>query len=276
MDSLHDELEFLNLGLSIERNTSGLYKRKIIKHKTFLNFQKSKRYLSLQKEFHRTTEKITNQILDKKIFTKEQAYALLNDREKFLYDFFRTFVYLTKVLRQIEFIPGLYIDTLKVLKRTLKRFDSRKSDLFEYHLENYINRIITFKEILARIVNLVYDLKIPEKKCTMDNVLKMINREKEKQLYDILERFNKASMLINKRRNHSLHRGEFSDWYLVQLNSSELMSTLDKSTTSEHKRLEDRIAAGYFYRMLKNYEVLLNYFLIFFDTIYDEIKSKHK
>lgn len=138
--------------------------------------------------------------------------------DNYIKDVFKVSVNLQNTLNTLEDIE-IYIRNFP-FDRRFERQGITKSRYIKYHVEVYYLKINTVLDQLVLLLNEVYCLGIPEKKCNLD-LISSIKSMKDKETIKEIKRLNHAFSDIKELRNLSVHRGIFGDTELSSIDSLE-------------------------------------------------------
>ncbi|MBS1249613.1 MAG: hypothetical protein MAG431_01193 [Chloroflexi bacterium] len=122
-----------------------------------------------------------------------------------------TFGYFTKI--------NEIVNNLKYIEVFLRRFPARKfyeeNDInqlvySQYHFEVFMHKIHTILELMKLMLNAIYELGIPERDCSWDN-LKDRDEIKKSKAYPILNSYYSKFKAVIDARHLNTHRAVFND-----------------------------------------------------------------
>lgn len=207
-------------------------------------------------------------------YTKE-VKELFSSREKYMIAVSEIVFSITNTLDELKHIP-IYFKYFPNYKSYPKNRIYR-DDYMKYHLKNYYIRINTIQDQLSLLVNEIYELGLPTRKCNVEAIIENRNT-KNTETIKLLKEFKKAIQGITRLRNLIVHEGYFSDKKIFNLGTMIFLSERyeDSDYEIDIKWLSREIVKEKMEQFEKNNKVLVLMVVKIYDEIFKEYHSRHK
>lgn len=144
----------------------------------------------------------------------EQFRKLLHKDEEYVLDVFMTATRIVETVEQLRFVP-IFLRNFPRRKR-FNKYGINHPKYLQYHLETHFIKIATLLDQMAILINKVFRLGIPEKKCSVDAILEN-EHTRHSAAAKVLKTFDKSIQGIKSVRNLIVHRGIFNDEELNEI-----------------------------------------------------------
>jgi hypothetical protein len=138
----------------------------------------------------------------------EEFRKLLHDSEKYIVDVFFTAMSIVGTVEQLRFVP-VFLRNFPGRKR-FNQYGINHPKYLQYHLEMHFIKIATLLDQMAILINKVFRLGIPEKKCSVDTILEN-DHTRHSSSAKVLRSFDRSIQGVKSVRNFIVHRGVFDD-----------------------------------------------------------------
>lgn len=91
-------------------------------------------------------------------------------------------------------------------------------DYVKYHLEVFFHKVSTGSDLLKLLVNIVFELDIPNRSCNMKSLQKKLPQEHHQSFLKLIDAYDETFKSIKFFRNKSSHEGKFYDEEFDKLN----------------------------------------------------------
>jgi len=176
------------------------------------------------------TKAMANLVIEKKITPGDNLSKLdesWTDEQKYVLTLFRRYTRITRTLKQLEIIAKLI--QVRASIQLISELEIKYTDFIEYNLENYFMRITSIADQTVIMVSEFYNLGLPPQSTSL-RILKENIHTKDKKAIEIIKSFDKMIQPIRKLRNRIVHRGEFNDKELDEVEANLYMLDLVKDT----------------------------------------------
>lgn len=161
-------------------------------------------------------------------------------------------------------------------------FESHKvknADFIRYHIESYFLRLTTFKDLILKLLNRTYNLKIKENIGLEKNLKKKIMNSNLMELQKLLLGLNILMSNIEPIRHKIAHGGYHDDVELILIESKETISNDNYSNLSVNKEYLDTLNSLLKRNIIDMYCIELmmaRYVLIVYKNLYPKRKEIEK
>lgn len=178
-------------------------------------------FRQILKENQEIHEKYSDEIKKYGEYTND-VKSLFTKREKYMIS-----------VSEIIFSISNTLDELKQIPIYFKYFPKYKSyiqnrifhdDYMKYHLKNYYIRISTLLDQLALLINEVYELGLPTRRCSVESVIENKNTKETKTIV-YFKALKKGIEGIKRLRNLAVHEGYFHDKKIFNLGTFIFLSS---------------------------------------------------
>ena len=145
-------------------------------------------------------------------------------------------------------------DDLKKVVIFLRRFPTKKFyeeneigelDYVKYHLEVFFHKVATGSDLLKLLVNVVFELDIPNRSCTMNNLQKKLPEEYHQSFLKLIDAYDETFKTIKFFRNKNSHEGKFYDDEFDRLSMFDMLNRNSKKFNIEREPLDMIMSEGY-------------------------------
>lgn len=112
-------------------------------------------------------------------------------------------------------------------------------DYVKYHLEVFFHKVATGSDLLKLLVNVVFELDIPNRSCNMKSLQKKLPEKHHQGFLKLIEAYDKTFETIKFFRNKSSHEGKFYDEEFDRLNMIDGLYRNSKKFEMETQSLSD-------------------------------------
>ena len=130
-------------------------------------------------------------------------------------------------------------------KRFYEENEISELDYVKYHLEVFFHKVATGSDLLKLLVNVVFELNIPNRSCNMKNLQKKLPDEHHKGFIKLIDAYDKTFKTIKFFRNKSSHEGKFYDNEFERLAMFDNLYRNSKKFDTETDSLEIIMPVGY-------------------------------
>lgn len=164
-----------------------------------------------------TTEELNHTSESKWIlFTYDKIYQRVKKTPSFTYEDFNKqekyisncFEYHSRILNTCTQLEQVIIFMRRFDKNYFKSNGIGQSDFIQYHLEVYVGKLFTLMELLFQYTNIIYQLELKPKQCSLKNIKKKI--KKENLTIKVLSTFYDNLAYWRLIRNRTVHQNKFS------------------------------------------------------------------
>ena len=216
-----------------------------------------------------------NNYIDKK------PYDELCKEKIYIIDVFYAISDILNTIDQLEYVP-IFLRRFPIRKYYAEEGISHPKYL-RYHIENHFIRLSTLSDQIAILVNEIFNLGLPHKKCSIELLLE-IKHLKNTEILKLLKSLRKGIQGVKTIRNDIIHRGifvdkEFSEIEKIHLiyedveTKNNIISYADvRSITREY--IKEKIDF-----LVKNNDTIFGYLNLLFnslDSIFDKKLSELK
>lgn len=137
-------------------------------------------------------------------------------------------------------------DDLKKVVIFLRRMPSKKFyeeneiselDYVKYHLEVFFHKVATGSDILKLLVNVVFELEVPNKNCNMKILQKKVPEEYHQSFLKLIDAYDETFKTIKFFRNKSSHEAKFYDDEFQRLANYDFLYRSSKKLDMEMEAL---------------------------------------
>lgn len=192
------------------------------------------------RELVRVASSITSSYGEMLLHDKSLDYDDLGTHdEKMIMQTFNYFYNLQAIVKDLEMVIAfLEIKDRSEIKNMYPKIEYQK-DYFNYHVENFIFRIISITDIIGKIGNSVYQTGLEEKRCNGYTFKDKI-KSSEIHLSSKLEALLDYTKSIRDKRHKLLHKGDKDYYYFYSVVVFEdFMPDGNSEETMERKKLTD-------------------------------------
>ncbi len=192
------------------------------------------------KELIGVTGSITSSHL--KLYLQDRSLnydELGTEQEKIIKQIFNYYYNLTVSVKDLEMvITFLELEDRNLISSLYPQIESQK-DYYNYHVENFIIRIISIADIIGKIGNVVFQTGIDDKRCngyTFKDKIKITEALLSSKIEALLEH----TKSIKKKRHKLLHEGDkdFTYFYSVVI-FEDFTRDMDSDKAISRKRLTE-------------------------------------
>ena len=209
----------------------------------------------------------------------EEFQKLLYENEKYVVDIFLSAMNILGTVEQLNFVP-IFLRNFPRRKR-FNQYGINHPKYLQYHLEIHFIKIATLIDQAAILINKVYRFGIPEKKCSVDNILEN-DHTKYSGAAKVLKIFDRSIQGVKSVRNLIVHRGIFKDEELNEIGMYYHLSEIH--TPSEDVLFPEWVLKAKTKFTIKNKLVTINnnnkavydFVSNCFDSLVKEFKNQHK
>lgn len=118
-------------------------------------------------------------------------------------------------------------------------------DYVKYHLEVFFHKVATGSDLLKLLVNVLFDLKIDNRKCNLINLKKNLSEQHHQGFIDLIEAYDETFETIKFFRNKSSHEAKFYDDEFERLAMFDNLYRNSKKFDIETETLNQIMPVGY-------------------------------
>lgn len=118
-------------------------------------------------------------------------------------------------------------------------------DYVKYHLEVFFHKVATGSDLLKLLVNVLFELKIDNRKCNLRNLKKNLSEQHHKGFINLIEAYDETFERIKFFRNKSSHEAKFYDDEFERLAMFDNLYRDSKKFDIETETLNQIMPVGY-------------------------------
>lgn len=220
-------------------------------------------------------------------------WDLLSDDEKIILKTYKVLSSICNTLSRIDMSCAFMKRSCG--KHILDRLQISIIDYSLYHYEVFCYKVSTLRDLYFKLINILYDLKIPNQCCKWDRISKEREKINNEFLFSLLEDSYNYLKIINVRRNGTAHDGktehgafdEISPYVTFTMYADKMSELDDCMNINRNSYLQYRLKES-----RKNFQkevetcrynafiyarcILCSLSDRFFEILSDETKSKYK
>lgn len=232
------------------------------------------------------TQEVTSINTHEFVFTLVQRYTRFNplDKTKELstLDIYQKSIYQIwqdiSTLYDMLKLSGVLVDKIRFKKYQINKVYN--SDVLNYHLDCYFMRVTSFRDLIHKLINRVYEFGYKENLGLKNNLSK--HRDNVKEVDILLKYLEVMFSELNNLRNTIAHGGSFSDQPLGMLSAGELkgikgLEGFDNLMSDEEYKIRLRGASLYYSYVIQRSNKMIYTFLmkIALDGLY-KVRVEHE
>jgi len=164
-----------------------------------------------------TIKEFTNSFKEGK---KVQGWKYLKKHQLYCVNVFQCAMNVLECVEDIEHI-NVFIKQYPY-KKTLQNAGVTRKRYMQYHLENYLMRLVGLIDRLSLLVNEVYELGLPPELCRI-RILERMEQMKGQSVIDSIKSFDKALKNTRTARNTISHQKKYNDKDLDEIGTYEFI-----------------------------------------------------
>lgn len=166
-------------------------------------------------------KKYKNELIEYGEYSNE-VKALFTEKEKYMISVSEVVFSISNTLDELKHIPIYFKYFPKYKSYTKNRIFH--DDYMKYHLKNYYIRINTLLDQLALLINEVYELGLPTRRCSIEAVIENKNT-KNTTTIKYLKALKKGIQGVKRLRNLIVHEGYYHDKKIFNLGTYIFLSS---------------------------------------------------
>lgn len=168
---------------------------------------------------------------------------LLTSIHKLNIDINSKFVALDKIMGDLEKV-AVFLRRIPT-KKFYEENKISELDYVKYHLEVFFHKVSTGSDLLKLLVNVVFELNIPNKYCNMANLKRKLPEEHHQSFLKLIDAYDETFKTIKFFRNKSSHEAKFYDDEFERLAMFDNLYRNSKKFHTDTDSLEMIMPVGY-------------------------------